>query len=157
MGDYSGGFRKIDLGPIPAHAPPTAPAGKHPSRLQRIGQIDDVAARLARHLPCIAGKVLLAGEEREIDVVQVLRQHALDEGRLLTDRLELAERFVVVQQADILSREIAVGENVLQLAAFERSGTDNGDAKHAAPVSSIGARPGGFVWIIFHQACEASS
>ncbi len=124
---------------------------------ERIGEVDDVAAGFARHLPRIAGKGLIGSKEREVHVVQVLRQHALDEGRLLAYRLQLAERFVVVEQADILSRKVAVAEDVLQLAALQRGGAYDGYAEHSTPVAAFGTSSGGVVWFMFHQACNTSS
>ena len=69
---------------------------------QSIGQVDDVAAGLARQLPGIAGEGLVRGEEREVHVLQVLGQNALDKGGLIADGLELAQRLFVIQQANIV-------------------------------------------------------
>ena len=117
--------------------------------LQSVGKIDDVAARLARHLPGIAGEGFVGGEEGEVHVLQVLRKHALDEGRLLAHRFELAERLVVIEQTDVLRRKIAVAEDVLQFAALQGAGAYDGYAKHAASMSSAGQNTSGAVWFIF--------
>ena len=79
-----------------------------------------------------------AGEEGEVHVVQVLRQDALNEGRLLAHRFELAERFVVIEQANILRRKVTVAEDVFQLAALEGAGAYDGYAKQVASMSSAG-------------------
>ncbi len=72
---------------------------------KRVGEIDDVAARLARHLPGVAGEVLIGGEEGEIHVLQMFGKNALNEGRLLAHRFQLAQRLFIVKQADVVRRE----------------------------------------------------
>ncbi len=85
----------------------------HPGRAQQrvrtifqsVRQVDDVAARPARHLPAVAREAFIGGEEGEVHVVQVFRKNALDERGLFADSLQLAERLFVVEQANVGARE----------------------------------------------------
>ena len=120
-------------------------------------QVDDVAARLLGHVPGLAGELLIRGKEGEVDVLQVLRQDALDKRGLVANGLELAERLVVVEQANVVRGEIALAQHVFHLAALERSGANNGDTEQAAPAAGVGAYRGCCFRSVLHQACEASS
>ena len=67
----------------------------------------------------------------------MLGKHALDEGRLFADRLQLAQRLFVVEQTNIVGRKVAVAQDFFQFAALQRGGADNGDAEQAAPMSAV--------------------
>src|SRR5271157_1418059 len=125
--------------------------------LKRIGEINDVAPGVARHLPRIAGEVFIGRKEREVHILQVLGQHPLNKRRLLAYSLQLPQRFVIVEQTEILRRKVAVAKDVLQLPALQRGGAHDGYAEHPTPVSAVGTNPGGVAWPILHQAWDTSS
>ena len=154
----TGASMKSTLGVAPSSRSTQGARSKTPVlTFQAIGKIDDVAACFPSHRPGIASEIFIGGEKGEIHVLQVLGQHALDERRLFADSFQLTERLFVVEQANVLRREVAVAEHVLQLPALQGGSAYDGNAEQAAPMSSIAACCGGIVRFIFHQACEASS
>src|SRR5450759_929585 len=117
--------------------------------LQSVGQIDDVAACLARPRPGVTGEAFIRCEEGEVHVLQVLRKDTLDEGGFFAHCIELAERLVVIEQTGVLRRKIAIAEDILQFPALQGAGAHNGYAKHGASMSSAGENTSGAVWLIF--------
>ena len=87
---------------------------------QREREIDDGIAEVARRLPVIARRARIGSEEGEVHALELLRADALDEIHLLAHRLQLAERLVVIQQADIDGRKITFAQNFGNLFALER-------------------------------------
>ena len=96
--------------------------------LQSVGEIDDRAAGFLRLFPVLAGAFLVAGEESEINFLELLRPHALDERNLVADRLQLAQRFVVIEQLDVERRKIAVAQNLGDFFPFKRARAHDGQA-----------------------------
>ena len=90
-------------------------------------------------IPNDRGCSFLGGEKGEVHVLQVLGKHALDEGGLLTDGLQLAQGLFIVEQTNIVGREVAIAQDFLQFAALQGGGADNGNPKHTAPVSTVAA------------------
>ena len=79
---------------------------------QSIGEIDDRTARILRLFPVLAGTFLVRGKEREIDFFKLLRAHALDKRNFISDRFQLAQRFVVIEQLDVSRGKIAVAQDL---------------------------------------------
>src|SRR5882724_11160168 len=85
------------------------PRGTHHSAwfiLQRIGHIHDSGAGIAHCFPVPARAVLIAGKEGEIHFLELLGTHTLDETDFVSNGLQLAKRFVVIQQLGIERREV---------------------------------------------------
>src|ERR1700722_7092902 len=123
--------------------------------LQSSGEVDDGAAGVAGVFPALARGLLVRGEESEIDVIELLRAHALDERDLVAHGLELAKRFVVIEQANIDGGKIALVQHLGDFLALERGGADNRD-----PVKTA-TRCNGMTWGycldgLAHEGSEAS-
>jgi hypothetical protein len=59
----------------------------------------------------------------------LLRRHLLNEGRLVTNGVELTERFLVVEKFHIIGWEATLRKNIFHFFALERRRTDHGDAE----------------------------
>ncbi len=100
--------------------------------LQSVGEIDNRAARLLRLLPVLAGAFLVGSEEGEIDFVELLRAHALDERNFVAHGLQLAQRFVVIEQLDVDRGKIAVAQHLGNLFPLQRTRAHDGQAVEIA-------------------------
>ncbi len=93
-------------------------------------------SRAISHLAFVARRI--GGEEGEIDVLELLGANALDESHLVADGFEAAQRLIVIKQANIHCREIAVAQDLGNFFSHERGGADDGDA-----IESDAAKVGG--------------
>jgi len=101
----------------------------------------------------LARGVLVAGEEREVDLLELVAANALDERDLFADGFQLAEGFVVVEKLDVGGWKLALAEHVGDFLALERTASDQGDSVKAGR-GFLGAVPVGFLRT--HEGCEAS-
>ena len=79
------------------------------------GEIDNRAARVPRVFPTAPRALLIGGEEREVDVLELLGAHALDEADLVAHGLELTERLVIIEQTNIDGGKVALVQQLRQL------------------------------------------
>ena len=77
-----------------------------------VGKIHNRASRIARGFPTLAGRGRVRGEEREIQVLELLVAHALDERYLVAHGFQLSKSLVVVQQLHVDRRKVAIVEDL---------------------------------------------
>jgi hypothetical protein len=94
---------------------------------QSAGKVDDGAARIARTFPVLARAFRIGGKESEIDVFKLLGPHALNKADFVAHGFELAQRFVVIEQAHVHCRKVARVEHLGNFFALERGGADDRD------------------------------
>ena len=70
-----------------------------------------------------------AGKEGEIDAFQMLGQNCLDEGRLVVDLIQLAERVFLIQQLDVDGGKVALAQDIADFLALQRGRADQGDGE----------------------------
>src|SRR5215469_4590349 len=107
-------------------------------RFQTVREIDNVARRFTREVPRSSRKLVVRRKKGKVDTLHVFRQNTLNKSRLIANRLKLSQRFVVIQQANILCRKIPLAEDILQFASLQRSSPHNRNAKQGAPVKWFG-------------------
>ena len=100
-----------------------------PLLLQRAGKIDDRAAGIAGAFPILPRALRVGREESEIDVGKLLGADALDEVDFVARRFELADRFVVIEQANVDRGKIALIQHLGNFLAFQRSRAHDGHAE----------------------------
>ena len=88
-------------------------------------------------------------------MLKLLGVHPLDETDLVTHGLELAHGLVIIEQANIRGREIALVEHLGNFLAFERSGAHDGSTVQASTDGNRMRRRRRFDGIV-HDVCEAS-
>ena len=132
-----------DLPALPLH--PQGSNGSARFVLERAREVNDGAARVARPLPVLAGRFGVGGEEGEIHVLELFGPHALNEADLVAHRLELAQGLIVIEQAHVHRREIAVVQHFGNFLTTQRSGAyDCGPVQGAADGGQVGSRGNGF-------------
>src|SRR5271165_3430120 len=80
--------------------------------LQPKRKINDIASGFSRNLPVGTGRFRIRSKKSEINVIELLGPDALNERDLILHRLELSQRFVVIQQFHIERGEIPVVEHL---------------------------------------------
>ena len=98
---------------------------------EREREIDDGVAKVARGFPVVARRARVGSEEGEVHALELLRANALDKVHLVADRFQSAERFVIVEQADIDGGKIAFAQNFGDFFSLERGRADD---RHAVKV-----------------------
>ena len=124
--------------------------------LQSVGEIDDGAARGVGFFPVLPGAFLVGGEKSEIDFFKLFRAHALDERHLVTHRLQLSQRIVIVQQLDVERRKIAVAQDLGDLFPLERARAHDGQPVKARRPHRLRVRNRHGFEIRAHEVCGAS-
>ena len=110
---------------------------------ERERQIHDGIAEVARRPPVIAGRARVGSKEGEVHALELLRANALDKAHLVADRFQLAERLVIIKQADIHRREIPLAQNFSNLFSLEGCRPNDGNAIKVR-AAEISLRSGGF-------------
>src|SRR5581483_6672785 len=122
---------------------------------QYTGEIDNRAASVTRVLPASARAFLIGGEKCEIHVFELLGANPLDEADLVAHGFQLPQRLIVVEQADIGRREVALVQHLRHFLALERSRAHN-----RSPVEfrarRRALRSGSGSCRLAHDACDAS-
>src|SRR5205823_6029714 len=95
---------------------------------QRIGEIDHRAAGIARRAPVLASERFVAGKKSEIHVLELFGAQRLNEGGGIAHRFQLAERFIVIKQADVAGGEVALIQDFPKFLALEPGGANYGHA-----------------------------
>ncbi len=110
---------------------------------QRVREIHDGIAQVARYLPVIARRARVGSEEGEVHALELFRADTLDKAHLVANRFQLAERLVVIEQADIDGGKIPFAQDFSNLFALERCRAHN---RHAIKIraAQIRLRAGGF-------------
>src|SRR5579863_685456 len=116
-------------------------------------KIDEGAAGIAGVFPALARGLFIRSEEGEVNVLKLFGAHALDKADLISHRLKLSHGFVVIEQPNIGSGEVALVEHFGDFLAFERSGADNRSAvKRPARRERVRSRRGSDG--LAHEVCE---
>ena len=122
---------------------------------QSTGKIDDRAARIARPLPVITRTLRVGREEGKVHVSKPFSSHALDEVDFVARRFELADRLVIIEQANVHGRKVALVQHLGDFFPFKRG------SAHDSGAEMLPARGGGRgqsreFWRRTHEVCEAS-
>src|SRR5260370_4983837 len=96
--------------------------------IQGAGKIDDGAARIPGAFPVVARTLRIGGEESKVYMRKLLRPHALDEVDLVAPGFELANRFVVIEQANIHRGKVAFVQHLRDFLPLERARAYDGGA-----------------------------
>src|SRR5258708_7891572 len=97
--------------------------------LERVGDVDNSAAGLARNLPVGPGELFVGGEEGEIHALKLVAADWLNKRYFVFHGIQLPQRFVVIEQAYVVGGEIAVFQRFFQFFALERGSAHNRDTK----------------------------
>ncbi len=154
-GDAGSGlqFRGGDLSALPLD--PYRPHAGPGFVFQRGGKIDDGTAGIASIFPVLACALFIRCKKSKVHVLKLLGAHSLDKTDLVAHGLELAEGLVVIEQANIGGREVALVQHLGDLLALERSGAhDRGAVKISA--SGDGMRRKRGLDGVVHEVCDAS-
>src|SRR5579862_7251124 len=89
-------------------------------------QINDGTAGITGVLPTAARTLLIGGEEGEVDILKLLSAHTLDKADLVAHGFQLAERLVVIEQADVGGRKVALVQQFGDFLSLQGSCTHNG-------------------------------
>src|SRR5579859_3984963 len=95
---------------------------------ERTAEVDERAAGLTRRAPMGAGELRVAAKKREIAMLEVVRVHRLDEGRLSGGCVQLPDGLVIVHEAEVGIRPSAF-EDVLHFLTQEGGSADYGKAE----------------------------
>jgi hypothetical protein len=79
-----------------------------------------VSPRSRAAFQLLARGARVGSEESEVHALELLRADALDKVHLIAHRLQLTERFVVIEQPDIDGRKIPFAQNFGNLFSLER-------------------------------------
>src|SRR5580698_7876325 len=123
--------------------------------VQRPGKVNDRTAGITGAFPVLADTRRVGGEEGEIHVRKLLCAHALDEVDFVAGRFELADRLVIVKQANIYRGEVALIEHFSDFFPLERGSTHDGHAVELPACRSGKGRSRDFRRCT-HEVCEAS-
>src|ERR1051325_1565490 len=119
-------LRRSDLSALALD--PQRPDGRPSLVFERSREIHNGASCVPGVFPTAACALLIRGKKREVYVLELLGAHALDKTDLVTHGLQLTERLVVIQQADVGGGKIALVEDLGYFLALQRSGAHNGGA-----------------------------
>jgi hypothetical protein len=126
---------RLQLRLPPFSALPLNPYGPDfgPSFLvQSARKIDDRAPGVASPLPIVPRTLCVGGEKSEIDVSELFGSHTLDEVNLIACSLKLADRFVIVEQANVDGGEVALADHFGHFFPFQRRRAYDSGAKKLA-------------------------
>src|SRR5579872_1109430 len=121
---------------------------------QSSGKIDNGASFVPSPLPVRARALHIGSEKSKIDAGKLFRPHALDEINLVPGSLKLANRFVIVKQANIGSREVPLVQHFGNFLALQ-GGCAHDDGPVEMPARSWRRRRCNFRCGV-HEVCEAS-
>src|SRR5205807_4365203 len=96
-------------------------------------KIHNGASCILGQLPVLAGKVLVGGKESKVSALELVARYRLDEGNLILDLIEAAQRFVIVKQLDVHGGKVLFFQNLLQLFPFKCRSADDSNTKQVAP------------------------
>jgi hypothetical protein len=114
--------------PLQLALDPWRPDRRSRFSFQSAGKIDDGIAQVARLLPRAARGAGVGRKKSEVNALELFGANTLDKAHFVADSFELAQGLVVIEQADIDDRKIAVAQNFRDFFAQERSGTNDRDA-----------------------------
>ena len=81
-----------------------------------------------RRLPVLAGQLGTPGEEGEVGMGERGRRDLLDKRHLVADRLQLADRFLIVHQDKIGCGKWRLAKSFVQFLAAQGRGSDDSNA-----------------------------
>src|SRR5450755_163195 len=101
-------------------------------------KINDVASGFLGHAPGIAREIVVRGKKREVNVLHMLGQDTLYEGRLVANGFQLPKGLIVIEETYVVRGKVPLVQYVLELATLECASTHDRNAEQAAPTDGVG-------------------